>query len=267
MCHGANLKKFYETYYKSEKEDSPYEARGDIIVGIKQLLENWRKNRPLKILDIGSGPQTLLGCMLGVFDNGRYAFDKSFLRQLDYTSIDFASTGPFVGLQYVDELAGVRHIQADFTRLNYRMLGCYLGEYEPKFDLIVSNMAFDFIRYMEWLNGFDSKSMQGLEENRHKESFWKTLLGVDKLLLNLLKINGTIFFTLHHPFLLDRNLSLKQDAFVSGYLQNFGVQFVPELEQWSVLQHFQKINIVLGQQFRDRTIDEVYWLIRAKGYK
>lgn len=117
---------FSKAYAHGQKHDSPEKSRISIARRIKRAL---RRVRTKRILNIGSGPQSIERQMICSANNA----DRGFLEQFHFITLDNARIPPHRLLGH--KLRCVSHIQAT---------ACSLPFHDATFGLVFSNLAIDF---------------------------------------------------------------------------------------------------------------------------
>lgn len=124
------VKGHYERDYKTDSEDSPDQTRRDVNRTIMQCIREARVH-PLRILNIGSGPQLLERTLLQSYTQSR---DAELLKNIFFATSDLAhiDARKLKGQKH----ANVSHVEADATMLPFA---------SNSFGMVVSNMAIDLM--------------------------------------------------------------------------------------------------------------------------
>ncbi|MBP6060608.1 MAG: methyltransferase domain-containing protein [Candidatus Pacebacteria bacterium] len=124
---------YYTNYYKRLAEDSPRECQSSMVGRILKLVGE-KKLDPARVLDIGSGRQTIGKQLIASGDQAL----KEKLKAIKFVSVDIANIG--VGSLPALKRPNFKHYRAD---------AAYLPFEDNSFSLIVSNLAIDFVEPRE----------------------------------------------------------------------------------------------------------------------
>ena len=213
LSNQETMEAFYTNIYKDQKHDSPDKSRLSIrtrIIAALQSLPYSSGNKPLYLLDIGSGPQSL---EKDILKTNPKIDGRAKIISVDYADINNLLAERNTKKNRISE----ESLNIKFSVEHVRASGINLPFKDASFDLIFSNHALDFIAFIDKAAYIEtyrvlSKGGQGIFYFHHPDMIPEDLSSIKNLYVKSIwsKLKST-------KFLFDSEDAIKQELIKYGF--------------------------------------------------